>query len=236
MAKLSICSIPDCGKQVKHRGWCGAHYQRWTKYGDPLGGGPHRIRRGNTCSIDGCEKPVAALGWCMLHYKRWRRHGDVFGGSTFQGEPEKYLNEVVLQYEGDDCLNWPFCRASSGYGLIKRNGKYERVHRLVCEHAHGASPSEQSAAHNCGKGHLGCVAPKHIRWDTHAGNMADTAIHGTSKRGELKWCAKLTEKDVREIRKLAEFGPSINEIAKTFGVAYSTVHRIAHRQAWGWLE
>lgn len=33
------CSIPDCGKPVHGRGWCEAHWVRWRRHGDPLGGG-----------------------------------------------------------------------------------------------------------------------------------------------------------------------------------------------------
>lgn len=30
-----ICAIPDCGKPIKARGWCGMHYKRWLRRGDP---------------------------------------------------------------------------------------------------------------------------------------------------------------------------------------------------------
>lgn len=30
-----ICSIPECGKDAKARGWCGTHYSRWRLRGDP---------------------------------------------------------------------------------------------------------------------------------------------------------------------------------------------------------
>lgn len=30
------CSIDGCGKPARARGWCGAHYMRWYKHGDPL--------------------------------------------------------------------------------------------------------------------------------------------------------------------------------------------------------
>lgn len=33
-----ICSIEGCGKRVDSRGWCRAHYRRWQRHGDPLGG------------------------------------------------------------------------------------------------------------------------------------------------------------------------------------------------------
>ncbi len=30
-----VCSVPGCGGSVLARGWCGKHYQRWAKHGDP---------------------------------------------------------------------------------------------------------------------------------------------------------------------------------------------------------
>lgn len=38
MADSRICSIKGCGKPQKTRGWCRAHYHRWRRHGDPLGG------------------------------------------------------------------------------------------------------------------------------------------------------------------------------------------------------
>ncbi len=34
------CSVTDCDKPHFGRGWCSAHYTRWRRHGDPLGGGP----------------------------------------------------------------------------------------------------------------------------------------------------------------------------------------------------
>lgn len=36
MATKRICSIEGCGKPQIARGWCGTHYQRWKKHGNPL--------------------------------------------------------------------------------------------------------------------------------------------------------------------------------------------------------
>lgn len=34
MATLRLCSILDCGKPSRQRGWCYAHYMRWRRHGD----------------------------------------------------------------------------------------------------------------------------------------------------------------------------------------------------------
>lgn len=39
MATQRICSIDGCGKPVKARGWCNAHWFRWRRHGNPLSGG-----------------------------------------------------------------------------------------------------------------------------------------------------------------------------------------------------
>lgn len=68
------------------------------------------------------------------------------------------------------------------------DGRTHTVSRLVCEYINGKAPSpEHEAAHNCGKGHEGCVNPLHMRWATRAENFSDKVIHGTSMRGKLHW-------------------------------------------------
>ena len=32
------CSVVGCERDVRHRGFCGVHYYRWRRYGDPLSG------------------------------------------------------------------------------------------------------------------------------------------------------------------------------------------------------
>lgn len=36
------CVVDDCSRPVTARSWCGAHYRRWHKYGDPEGNAPRK--------------------------------------------------------------------------------------------------------------------------------------------------------------------------------------------------
>jgi hypothetical protein len=71
---VTHCSIEDCDRPTYARGWCGKHYKRWQRHGDPLVGA---AREPGTCSVDGCGATASARGWCHGHYLRWRRNGNV---------------------------------------------------------------------------------------------------------------------------------------------------------------
>jgi len=148
------------------------------------------------------------------------------------GSPQRYFQEVVLKYEGDDCLIWPFS-TSEGYGRI---GDHV-VSRLLCEEIHGPPPTpDHQAAHGCGRGHEGCVAKGHPSWKAPVANNADKKAHGTFLRGARANTAKLTEEQVREIRHLKKDGLSAIEIGGRFGISQWSVFDIASRRTWGWLE
>jgi hypothetical protein len=71
---MKVCSIEDCERPPRKRGWCSAHYTRWYVHGDPY---TDHSRRGRApCIIDGCGRPNTARGWCNMHYRRWQKHGD----------------------------------------------------------------------------------------------------------------------------------------------------------------
>lgn len=70
---IGICSVDGCGKELKAKGLCAAHYQMKRKHGRL-----HRIintYKGINCCEDGCIKPVEAFGYCHYHYKIARRTG-----------------------------------------------------------------------------------------------------------------------------------------------------------------
>jgi hypothetical protein len=189
------------------------------------------------CKVDGCDRSAHRRGFCTSHYFRWRRHGDPLAGPTPNGEPETFYRDVVLAYDGDECLIWPYTTNSSGYAVLKRDGRRYTVSRVLCEEVHGAPPTpEHHAAHSCGRGQYGCVAKNHLSWKTPAGNAADTVAHGRTTRGERNRHAKLDEASVLEIRQFLRSGDSQSAVAARFRVHQSTISYIASGRLWGWVQ
>jgi len=181
------------------------------------------------CSVEGCGKKHYARNYCTKHYAIWRIHGNPYGIGTKHGEPARYFREVVLPYDGDECLTWPFGKTPTGYG--KLNGKI--ASRLLCEEANGPPPTpDHDAAHSCGKGHLGCVTKRHLSWKTRAENMADQLMHGTRLRGERNAMAKISDEQASVIREIAPFAPYAL-IAAHYGVSVQHVGKIVNRQRRG---
>lgn len=190
------------------------------------------------CSVDGCVNVASARGWCEKHYMRARRHGDPFKlDRAPNGSFLRWLEEHQA-FEGSECLIWPFkTKTLSGYaGTLEFEGSRSHAHRVMCILVHGqpSSPGLE-AAHNCGMGHMGCVNPRHLRWASPQENTADKFAHGTVLRGEGLPTTKLTEDQVREIRKRRQRGETLSRLADEFGVSFQLVSMIARGKCWGWL-
>lgn len=75
MDKRTTCSIEGCARAKLARGWCRAHYNRWKRHGDPLGGAAERSA-GRVCEVPGCGGKHEGRGYCAPHYNRYMAHGD----------------------------------------------------------------------------------------------------------------------------------------------------------------
>lgn len=188
-----------------------------------------------TCPVENCNNTInsggsrGALGMCGRHYQRHLRHGDPNGGRTAEGEPMAWL-ERHRDHRGADCLIWPYGTAS-GYGVVTISGRQIGAHRIMCEMVNGPPKELDEAAHSCGNGHLGCVHPEHLRWDTRSGNFADKRAHGTLLARERHPMAKLSEGDVAWIR--SNVGVmSMAEMARRLGVGFMCVSRAAKGKSW----
>lgn len=172
---------------------------------------------------------------CPSHYARWLRYGDALAGRTFRGELPKWI-EQHKSYTGEDCLKWPFGTDGSGYGSCSTIAGENKAHRIMCALVHGPAPTpSHEAAHSCGKGHEGCVNPRHLRWATRSENMADRIEHGGGNRGSRHGMSKLNEETVRAIRSLQSEHPQTT-LARMFGVSQPLINAVIHRKRWDWLD
>ena len=184
------------------------------------------------CSQEGCGRPHLSRGFCSLHYQRLQRHGQPTGGRTPKGDPMRFLERLIGQTRELGCVEWPYKKNPRGYGRVWCGGRTRGAYAVVCEMAHGLAPSSKhEAAHNCGN--AGCVNPHHIRWATHAENLADRVEHGTSNRGERQGQSKLTEQQVQQIR--ASRDAKTSALARKFGVSGSAIRHVRRGTTWGWL-
>ena len=123
-------------------------------------------------------------------------------------------------------------------GYIRRriNGKLIYVHRKAWEDANGPIPEGMSVLHHCDN--PPCKNPDHLFLGTQDDNVQDMIMKGRDRKvhGEEQWCAKLTETQVIEIRRLWATGrysqSGKNGLARMFGVSATTIRRVVTEIRW----
>lgn len=161
---------------------------------------------------------MATIGPTLTVLKMTARKGE--------GEAYKWLLAHV-DYQGDDCLKWQFGGdPKSGRGCLQHNGVRGWAHRWMCRLAHGEPPTpKHKATHDCGKGHEGCINPRHLKWKTQAGNLADCAIHGTQPKHYDGPQGRLTRIQAAAILE-SRGTKTMRELAAEFRVSEGTINDI----------
>jgi len=109
------------------------------------------------------------------------------------------------------------------------------VHRLVAE-AFISPASFEGAVVRHLNGDPTDNRIENLEWGTYADNMADAFRHGTQGPGELRPHHKLTETDVREIRRIAREGVTHAEIGRRFGVTGAHASSVARGRSWSHVD
>jgi len=184
------------------------------------------------CNVPKCGRRHRGRGYCNRHWIRFNKYGNPLGESPNKNKIQRWVKKQSLN-KGDDCVLWPFSQNPNGYGQYAWVGM-KGAHRIMCSIAHGKPPTpKHEAAHSCGN--RLCVNPKHLIWKTPKENRADKIFHNTHLRGERNHKAKLTEKQVRTIKKLRGKVTG-RALAARYGVTPALISRIYKGQCWSWLD
>lgn len=140
----------------------------------------------------------------------------------------------------ENCWIWIGGFRDDGYGRFDCIFfKEKAAHRVSYCMANGPIPTGLCVLHRCDNS--ACVRPDHLFLGTLADNARDMYAKGRNRSrpliGEENPKAKLTEKDVKEIRSLYTTGEySCASLARIYPVSIATVHNILTRKIWKHIE
>ncbi len=138
----------------------------------------------------------------------------------------------------ESCWVWTGAGVPKGYGHLSiggHQGDMVYAHRASWEIHFGPIPEGLFVCHHCDNPR--CVRPDHLFLGTPADNIDDMVRkgrqRGTSLSGERHNRARLTENDVRQIRRAYASGQEgVSELARKFGVGISTIRHVVKRETW----
>jgi hypothetical protein len=123
--------------------------------------------------------------------------------------------------------------------ILCKNTKNRRrayVHHLVLETFVGPKPDGMEACHFPIQD-VGCNRLDNLRWDTHLNNVREQRSWGGGSPGEKNGRAKLTEDEVRKIRRLYATGKYRQvDLGNKFGITQDSVSGIILRKTWAHVE
>jgi hypothetical protein len=140
------------------------------------------------------------------------------------------FNQYVDRGDANECWLWKGAATSRGYGSLcvtfrGEKSKYVAAHRVALFLA--TKQWGEVAMHSCDTPL--CCNPSHLRWGTHAENVADRVRKGrsarTGVRGERHHLSKLSDRDVKKIRTLSR-KRSIAELSIEYETPYQTIYNI----------
>lgn len=147
------------------------------------------------------------------------------------------------------CWNWTKAFKKFGYGQLWFEGRNWTAHRLSYRMFKGEIPEGLQVCHKCDNPK--CINPSHLFTGTHLDNMRDAYHKGRMRQklkppfigpkwkgkrfGESNMRTKFNSQQVIEIRKALKEGAVAAEIAKKYGVHFSTIAHIKTGRSWKYL-
>jgi hypothetical protein len=147
-----------------------------------------------------------------------------------EGESDRSFWRNVRKQADGDCWDWVGPRDRDGYG-ISGAGEFgpTRAHRRSYLIAFGHLPTGRWVLHRCDN--PACVNPAHLTLGDPKKNARERQERKREVLGERHHNAKLTDRQVREVRDLCVRGWVHQDIADAFGSSQTNVSRIARGEA-----
>lgn len=122
---------------------------------------------------------------------------------------------------------WVITKLAKGrkYPALSVNGQLVQAHRLAWTLERGPIPDGLKVLHRCDNRR--CVRVDHLFLGTQLDNIADMVMKGRSRspRGEKNGNSKLSDAEVRELRRMGETA-STYELARRFGISPSYASKL----------
>lgn len=159
--------------------------------------------------------------------------------SLNEKDEARFWRNVNRDVGPNDCWLWTgglSRRKSPQYGAFNfpragRSWGTMGAHRAAWEFANKKKiPAELHVRHKCDVAI--CCNPSHLELGTPADNIRDMVSRDRQSRGEGRTFAKLTEKQVLEIRDLLAKGYTQTTIAGMFNITQALVSLIKLKKAW----
>lgn len=146
---------------------------------------------------------------------------------------EDRLRAKIAVDQATGCHVWMGATHEFGYGIIGLGGRSAGVgktHRVAYAIAHGEIPEGKMVLHECDN--PPCCNPDHLFLGTQLDNMRDMSRKGRHSRP----AAKLSEDQVRQVRKAKREGETNKSISRRFGIMPRQIRRIASREQWNHVD